>query len=65
MIGFGPNAEVAALIQMATLGTWCGLLVTLWRRRRDPDADSFTPAAWGTVVGGLLGVAILLLDALA
>ena len=65
MIAFEPSADVAAVLQLAAVGAFAGTTVSLRRRRRDPESDTFGPAAWGALGGFLAGLGIVFVERLA
>lgn len=63
MIAAAPSDDVGFVLQMAGLGTLVGTGFAVRRRRRNPDADTWLPAAWGALGGAAAGVVWVLLGA--
>jgi hypothetical protein len=52
----GPSEELGFVFQVSTAFTAIGLAIAFYRRRRNPDLDTFTITAAWTLLGTLAGV---------
>ena len=59
-----PSESVGFVLQMAAVGGLPGTAFAVWRRRYDPEADTWQPTAIGGVGAGLIGLVVLLVEAL-
>jgi hypothetical protein len=59
-----PSDELGFVFQVSTAFTAIGLAIAFYRRRRNPELDTFTITASWTLLGTLAGVVVVAIEAL-
>jgi hypothetical protein len=59
-----PSERLGFVFQVSTVFTAIGLAIAFYRRRRNPELDTFTITAAWTLLGTLSGVVVVAIEAL-
>jgi hypothetical protein len=59
-----PSEELGFVFQVSTVFTAIGLAIAFYRRRRNPELDTFTITAAWTLLGTLAGVVVVAVELL-
>jgi uncharacterized membrane protein YfcA len=60
----GPSRELGFVFQVSTAFTAIGLAIAFYRRRRNPELDTFTITTAWTLLGAFLGLLVVVVEAL-
>jgi hypothetical protein len=60
----GPSEELGFVFQVSTAFTAIGLAIAFYRRRRNPELDTFTITTAWTLLGAFVGLVVVVVEAL-